>query len=525
MLILLMAAFLFLFQLDHRPFWQDEAETACLARNVLKYGVPKAFDGVNLISQEEGREFGADYIWRWSPWLQIYLVAGVIWLGGLNTGAARLPFAMAGLTCVGLVYLLIRRRFGDRTWANLAAAWLATSVVFILFSRECRCYGVGALLALLGLFAFRSHWQSRLAPAALLVASFALLFYANYLLFFSYAASFLLAAILLYRREMPLARSLVLSLLIVLVAVPGLLTFRLKQQSGMVDLMMIGSNLGYFFDSLSMFMIPLPVVLGLAWHWRGILRGGFSLSENPQERFILFLMLIILFNTAIISLVPQTEHRYQVHLYPLCAILLGWVVCRVGRWHKFSGVLLGLLLLGTNWIYLVPMYWLGMANRPPTDDYHMLTHPNLPLRLYLGEMFSSYPDVNESLIRFFNTHGQPGDTILTTYGDLPLQFYTPYKVVGGLQWRELPSGDLPRWVVKRFNTRTNREGVLNKSEELILSYPRLVRDYEAIELPYPDELFGNRADPYYHHFFPPSEPYPKLTIYRKKAESARETNF
>ncbi len=523
-LILVLAAFLFLFRLDHRPFWQDEAETACLARNVLKYGVPKAYDGVNLISQEQGREFGPDYIWRWSPWLQIYLAAGAFRLEGLGTGAGRLPFALAGLACVGLVYLLIRRRFGDRAWANLAAAWLATSVVFILFSRECRGYGVGAFLALAGLMAFRARWQSRLGPAAWLVASFGLLFYANYLLFFSYSGAFLLAAVLLYRREMPLWRSLGLSLLIVLMVVPGMLLFRLKQQSGMLDLTMLGVNLEHYYGNILMFMIPLPVALGLAWHWREIFRGRLSFLKDSQERFILFLVLLILFNTAIISLVPQREHRYQVHLYPLCAILLGWVILRVGRWHKFSGVLLGLLLVCTNWLCLVPMYWLGIANRPPTNDFHMLTYPNLSLRLYLGELFSTYPDVNASLISFFNTQGRPGDAILTTYGDLPLQFYTPYKVVGGLQWRDPPCGGLPRWVVKRFNTGTDRQGLLNRSEELILRYPRLAREYEAIVLPYPDEPYGNRADPYHHHFLPPSEPFPKLTIYRQKAEPAHETD-
>ena len=89
LLILAVAAFLFFFRLDHRPLWQDEAETACLARNVLAYGVPKAFDGVNLVSQEFGREFNRDYIWRWTPWQQIYLTAGAFRLGGVSTIAER----------------------------------------------------------------------------------------------------------------------------------------------------------------------------------------------------------------------------------------------------------------------------------------------------------------------------------------------------------------------------------------------------------------------------------------------------
>ena len=43
-----LATFLFFLafcNLDGRPFWGDEAETALLARNVLKFGVPKVDDG------------------------------------------------------------------------------------------------------------------------------------------------------------------------------------------------------------------------------------------------------------------------------------------------------------------------------------------------------------------------------------------------------------------------------------------------------------------------------------------------
>ena len=70
-------------------------------------------------------------------------------------------------------------------------------------------------------------------------------------------------------------------------------------------------------------------------------------------------------------------------------------------------------------------------NRPFHNDRHMLTYPNLPLKLFLAELSSPYPDVNQNLIRFFQTHARPGDTILTTYGDLPLQFYTSFQGLRG----------------------------------------------------------------------------------------------
>jgi hypothetical protein len=520
LLILAVAALLLFFRLEQRPFWQDEAETAGLAKNVLTYGVPKAFDGFNLISQEEGREFGADYIWRWSPWLQIYVAAGAFRLGGLTTWAGRFPFALTGLAAIWLTYLLVKRRLGNLTWARLAAAILALSVIFLLFSRQCRYYSPAAFLALLSIYAFRGNWQSRVAPAVCLVLSLGLLFYANYLLFLSFAAAFLGAAILVYRQELPLTRTLILAGGVVLLIIPGLWLFEIQEQSGMLDLTLLGEGLTHFFSCLLMFLMPLPVVAVLVWRWRRLWVGREPLPADREERFIFFLGLIILINTVILSFNPQREHRYQIHLYPLAAILLGWVVCRVWRYHKFSGVLLALMLTLTNWLYLVPMGWLGIINRWPLNDVHMLSHANLPLRLYLTELFYPYPDVNQGLIQFFQTHAQAGDTILTTYGDLPLQFYTSFKVVGGQQRPVSPEGEgeLPAWVVKRAYTRGNRDRLLNQSESLIIHYPRLSQEYQTIILPEPDDDFGNRADPFYHHFMAPSEPFIHLTVYHRKAK-------
>ena len=100
----------------------------------------------------------------------------------------------------------------------------------------------------------------------------------------------------------------------------------------------------------------------------------------------------------------------------------------------------------------------------------MLTYPNLPLKLFLTELVLAYPDVNQNLIQFFQTHAQPGDTILTTYGDLPLQFYTSFKVLGGLQGN-ISLARPPDWVVLRWYTRWNRDYHLNESEVLTETSP------------------------------------------------------
>ena len=523
LVILAVAGFFLFFHLDHRPFWQDEAETAGLAKSILKTGLPHAFDGVNLISQEDGREVNGDYLWRWSPWAQLYITAAAFHLGGISTLSGRLPFAFFGLLCVLLVYLLIKREFGDEKWACMAAALLAFSVPFLLFSRQCRYYSLGAFLTIASLYFFRSNWQTRLGPACLLVLSLGLLFHANYLLFGSFLIPMLLAAMLVYPQELPVARTLKLALGIGLIVLPGIMLFQFHSQASLFRhydfLSRVLNYLESYYVDLLQFMAPLPISIYLLWRWRSLLKG--KLPTDPQERFVFFLGLIIVGNIFILLPLPQREYRYLVHLYPLFAIIVSWTVCKAYNYQKFSGVLLALLLIFTNWLYMIPMTWLKITNQPMHNDINMLTYPNLPIKNFLVELFSEYPDVNQSLINFFNRHAKPGEVILVSYGDLPLQFYTPFQIMGGLQGR-VPL-DNPDWVVKKGYTRYNREYYLNKSETVILRRLDLSKDYQMVVLPCPDDFFGNRADPYYHRFLPP-EWMPRLVVYRKNQKTTHEAD-
>ena len=285
--ILAVAVFFLFFHLDYRPFWQDEAETACLARNVLKTGLPLAFDGVRKISQEQGMEFNSqDYLWRWSPWMQIYVAAGAFRVGGLNTLAGRFPFAFFGLLCVVLVYLLLTYKFQDRGWACISAALLTFCVPFLLYARQCRYYSLVAFFTLATLFFFRSNWQSKLGPACLLVLSLGLLFHTNYLVFGSFLIPALAAAALVYPQDLPVARIAKLALAIgAITIIPGLMLFQFHNQTSMIShyylFDRIIRTLDSYFCDLLQFMIPLPLGVYLLWRWRGVVRGKFP--ADPKE--------------------------------------------------------------------------------------------------------------------------------------------------------------------------------------------------------------------------------------------------
>jgi hypothetical protein len=72
-------------------------------------------------------------------------------------------------------------------------------------------------------------------------------------------------------------------------------------------------------------------------------------------------------------------------------------------------------------------------------------------------------------------------------------------------------------VVSRYEIRYNRDYQLQDAEKFIREKLSLATDYQAILLPWEDEPFGNRADPYYHRFVPTARLLPQAVIYKKLA--------
>jgi len=516
--ILLLAAFLLFYNLGQRPFWQDEAETACLARNVLKFGLPYATDGVNVVSQEEEREFDktGGYLWRWSPWIQIYLQAAGFAVGGMETAAGRAPFALAALLSIFWTYRLVRRHFGDRSWALMAAALLTLSVPFLLIGRQARYYAPGTLFVLWTLDAFLSDWQHRLRPLLVTFLGMVLLFHANYLLFLSFAPTALAAAFLVYPERMQLKRlGLLAGATLAVAVVPGVLLYRIGRQSGMFDVLLVPENLMLYFADLCMFCIPLPVSIALCWRWR---RFAVRLERpaDPGERFVLFSAVLIVLSLLFLGIVPQRFFRYIAHLLPLCAILLAFCVRRLWNFSRVSAAMLFFLLAATNWLAVYPMERLKIVNRPWQNDFRMLTSINFPIKLFVAELVQGYPDVNTAIVDFFKANARPGQTVLAEYGELPLMFYVDgLRVLGGLQG-PAPEGTRPDWVLRRRVVRVNRDRFLFGAREFTNAMD-LPAGYERVPLPFPDETFGNRTDDPNHHYFIPVEPPQKeLEIWRRK---------
>ena len=172
--IVSLAAILLFWGLTAKDLWQDEAATAVLATRMLKFGRPMAYDGVNLLTidmQDEDDDaslsrrtrdpktaidyfvgqgnFKPDTTWKWQPWGLFAIAAVSIRILGQTTLAARLPFALAGLATVPLLFRLVRRQFGSLPMAALSALLLVCNTYWILHARQCRYYSVSSLFLVL----------------------------------------------------------------------------------------------------------------------------------------------------------------------------------------------------------------------------------------------------------------------------------------------------------------------------------------------------------------------------------------
>ncbi|MBI4313969.1 MAG: glycosyltransferase family 39 protein, partial [Candidatus Omnitrophica bacterium] len=123
--------------------WQDEAETAVLAKNILRFGYPKVSDGINRINP--GLAMGPYGAWAYHPWLQFYITALSFIFFGATTVAARFPFALAGIFCILLSYRLARMIFHSIWAARIFGLLMLTSVPLLLHFRQCRYYALATL--------------------------------------------------------------------------------------------------------------------------------------------------------------------------------------------------------------------------------------------------------------------------------------------------------------------------------------------------------------------------------------------
>ena len=520
--VLVVAAGLVFVRLDQRLLWMDEAETALLARSVLAHGVPTAFDGKTLISQEVGREFGESYVWRWTPWLEKYLAAGSFAVLGESTFAARLPFALIGLLCVASVYPLAMALFGDRRVAVLAMAFLAVSVPFILHVRQCRYYSLIVAGTIWALYFLVGLGRGRRGAVAGFAVAMSVIFHANTLAFLATGAALAPCVLLLRFDAAAIRRSLASAALIAVVNGPWLPMLLANKASE--SLYSFADNLRYQTSLAFEYTLPVVVVpcfLALAW----ALRGRRALLDATTWRPFAALVTIPLVFIVALAVAPWSFYRYTVGLLPLAAILLAFVCVRTFEWNRVVGMAVGALLLVTNvagkasaWPIPPIRYSLQTEGRsfPGFDLW-------FPLGNYLHEVTHPFEGPMERLVTILRAQARPGERLFASYGELIIAFYTALDVRGGQSGQRLDDWPPPEWVVLRGFFRFGDREIHRADAQRVVAWlqehvPR--EQYEQVPVPGGDFPWDDIAEPDLHWFRVPEGGKP-MEVFRRTTRAAQ----
>lgn len=479
--LLLAGGFLHFKNLGETALWQDEAETAVLARNVLKFGVPKVHDGLNLVSQNQGRDHDERLLMNHLPWLPFYLTAASLALLGESAFAARAPFAALGLLNVFLLYRLMRRWGRGEGEARLGAALLLFSVPHVLFARQCRYYMLAEAFALLLWLAYEDFLDGKRRAGPLMAAGLLGLFHSSYFVLSVIGGGLALHFTLAVKdKREALGRFAGWIAATALLLLPGVLYFGPFGKAAGEAAALAGGRLGNWkalLLDLDLYVLP-SGVLALAWAARK--------RWKDWERPLLFLgggLLVLIVS-------PRYFTRYSVILVPLCAAL--FAAAASGLWSRrraYAAVFVA-LLLGTR--ALSASAWAGAApllNGDWPGLWRELTRP--------------FPEPIKEASRLLNERARPGELLLVSFPDIPFMFYTKLRVVGGLSGPQRLDKDEIAWILLR-------------GEEERRFWPVDWRRYERIPLSGPDAPWGNRPDPG-HHMFRPGFTGGSPALYRLKS--------
>lgn len=541
------AAFLLLWRLDAPLLWQDEAETANIAVNLLETGVPTPWDGVHLVTQQAGRDavrFGGHLLWAWHPWPQHALAAaGLASAGDLvgPTAAARLPFVLLALASIPLVWVW-RRRQGPPLDATVTAAIYSLSIPFVLYSRQCRYYALlflGGVLVFwlydrLGDEPFTGRPTRRQLTTVGLAGAVALVFYANPLTGLGLAAGLGTHSLVCARKR--LRAILGAGVLFSLLAAPWL-ALLLVSEVRAPDRDPVALALLFVSQLWRTQYTLLPAVLwpflGLLW-WRErrMPEGADGVRPDrapPAGRRLADEVALLAVTGAVLTGVvtlqaPLGTARYLLPLWPLCAAVLAGLWRLLHHRSALLGSAFLVILVATDLLPSLPAVPVALSRSdtvvdtgydreaPPLDKLARHGHVGTPLGRFLTEMAAPRCGPVAALVGFTRHLDHPPRSIAAAYAWESLHFYLGVQAVGpGLQGAARRRLDLPVVDPGRIDLVVPRRGWGGRPMRPHSPIdPERAEPFVTVDLGVPDDAYENLPDPTGARFRPSK--LPPLTV-------------
>jgi hypothetical protein len=444
LVVLVIAAALLLTNLGSDYFWEDEGDTAVLARNILRSGVPDAWDGTTFVAPDYGERLRYGFVMISHPWLQYYATAASFALFGQSTWAARLPFALAGLATIALLYVFLWQLRRDRTTALAASILLTASVQFLLYARQARNYALHALLTCLLLWQFQRlrSWRGSVAIA-----------FTGIVLFHAHAIGLATVAVLgVLTLVYPPAASrrrffLPAALVVGLYATPWLLLSRAGQARS-TDIV---HGIGDFGHRLLQFaveyasvtpIVGVAIVAAIVWwavrHDRAPAAHHIAVSQDDRT-LLASIAAIVIAQSIIIAATHSANDIWILGLHhtpaliPLTMALAALLIGAIAARNRRMAVAVLLLFALTRAAHLVP--WTAWADPVVDPAPASVVAFHVPARWrdrllrsaqahFVRSLFAENRGTIAEISDFLRQHATSDDVVITNYGWETLYFHS-----------------------------------------------------------------------------------------------------
>jgi hypothetical protein len=512
--------------------WEDEAQTALVARNILSQGVPAASDGKNSVSIFADHRDVRNGIHIWQGWFPSYLAAASMAVWGDNAFGARFPFAVAFVAFVGFYYRFLRKR-GDRNrhlWLTIFLT--VTCVPLLLHARQCRYYVLVPLLNLLIVDAYLDFLNDGNPRYQILLAIWMTLLLNSF-----FPGAFLLGLALgvdLLRRRPPpakLKKLAILATVVLILNLPMALFCRIwnrqfATESIFHDPSAWGTFLLRYLIMLNDYCFPLIlVVLAFALKWKDIRQRRFFRDDVS----FLFAAIILtqLIGFSVVSDLPFT--RYIIGIVPFLMFFFARCLETISFNRTWLSWVLPVVVVGTNLLHVLPLpllrqtrlqnaQWTTAGIDPNFIDSNRIrfsfargevktlinVHVGFPLVDYIRSIVRPPLGPDDVIVDYLRTNAAPGDRVKPSYGAQTLMFHTDLTIINPTEIG--PFG--PEWMIlRRFRPLKTNEEFMRESNK----YP-----YTKVTIPFPDLQWNNQPDPLYHYYDRPSDDLaPPITVLKK----------
>lgn len=376
---IIFAVFLLLGMIAH-PLWEDEAGVGNFARNILQFGLPVGWDGVNIAGTQRGIILNGDLINTSYTWLEMYLAAGSFALFGISSFTARLPFFFVSLFILPVLYALTYVITHSKRIAFFTVFIAAFSVPFILFAFRTRYYSLTVVFGMLFLFSALSLHKKGLTHKLSFILSTFFLLLSNYLTFPSLFAAVLFGGWI--GKRFALRQYLFYSLIGILCYAPiflymqpligkGGITFPSIEELG-IALSVVPRQVFSLYVKDTSF----PMFLILLWAY---FLGEMAVHKKSKNHALVFLSLTVFFYLAVIMFVTSItvfgftilsyrDVRYHLPIFPLLFMVMALLL---NETYKRSRYLFAIVFIFT--IVNYQPIWTGRILL--FDYFYEVTHP------------------------------------------------------------------------------------------------------------------------------------------------------